>query len=376
MTISEKIHKALNKSGVYLFKDKANQIIYVGRSVNLKERLKSYLNPQDPKTIELIAEAKNISIKTTLNLIEMIVLEANLIKKYEPKYNIREKDNRSFVYIVIPKKSWTYPLLIRGQELKRYQPINAEIFGPFKSLSLTKKLLLILRKAFPYSTCRLNQSKPCFHYQIGLCPGKCVGIISENEYKKIIDNLISFLKNEKKFPKLVALKNIDDSILITQEQGFSKFSDKRIEGYDISHFSGKESIGAMVVSKNGEFDKTQYRLFKIKTAKPNDDVGALKEVISRRIKHKEWKYPDLILVDGGKGQINSFEKILKQNNINIPVVGIAKFRNDRIIFGKLKKSLKEIISLSFRELQKIRNEAHRFSNSARKRILQKSYKIV
>jgi len=382
--LTQKIKKAPNNPGVYLFKNQKEEIIYVGRSINLKKRLENYLHPKYFKTISLVKEAKSVSFKTTKNFLDAVILEANLIKKYEPKYNVREKDSRSFVYIVIPKKPWTYPMLVRGKQLEKYSPkkTKAEIFGPFQSLGLTKNLSRLLRRIFPYSTCQLNASRPCFDYQIGLCPGKCIGIITEKEYQKNINNLILFLKGEKEKvkkklkktspEKIKLLENIDDSILISHEKEDFDFGEGRIEGYDISHFSGKETFGAMVVFEDGDFNKNEYRLFKIRSAKPNDDLSALEETLERRLNHKEWTYPNLILVDGGKTQVSTLNKVLDKKKINIPVIGISKFQFDKLVFSKkIDKSLKGIISLSFDELKKIRDEAHRFTNSARKRSFQK-----
>lgn len=377
--IAQKIKKAPRQSGVYIFKNKENEIIYVGRAINLKNRLSNYLRPNDLKTQEMIKEADNLIIKKTSNLLEAIILEANLIKKYQPFYNIKEKDNRSFVYIVMPKIKWSYPRIVRGRELQKYLLSNAFVFGPLQSYALAKNLLLLLRKIFPYSTCRINQGRPCFHYQIGLCAGKCIGVITENDYQKIIESLIDFLSGQipkaKKFlqkyypQKLNLISQIDDAILIKKEVGDIKITQK-IEGYDISHFSGKNTVGSLVVFENGDFNKNAYRKFKIKTALPHDDLSALKELIERRFNHSEWPYPDLILVDGGKNQINIIEKILEKRGLKIPVIGIAKFQNDKLIFGKnIKKSIKELLQLSFDVLKQIRDEAHRFANQYRKTLM-------
>jgi len=106
---------------------------------------------------------------------------------------------------------------------------------------------------------------------------------------------------------------------------------------------------------------------------PNDDLASMEEMLSRRLKHKEWTYPNLILVDGGRTQVRIMEKVLNNHKLNIPVVGIAKYEGDRLVFGKIKNPLKELISLSFPNLLKIRNEAHRFANSLRKKLLKKQY---
>jgi excinuclease ABC subunit C len=367
--LKEQIKESPNSSGVYIFKNKAGTIIYIGRAINLKKRLANYIAPVDPKTRQMVDDATSLSWQKTKSLLSAIILEANLIKKFQPKYNIREKDNRSFVYFIIPKINWPYPLIVRARELYKYQPSNAYIFGPIKSLRLAKNILVILRKIFPYSTCKLNNGKPCFHYQVGLCPGKCIGAISQKDYQRNINQLIEYLKGKKEIKNLGTL---DETILLTRDEDLPKFLvAKKIEAYDISHFAGKETVGAMIVFQNNDFDKTGYRLFKIKTAKANDDLSAMKEMIERRLRHSDWKYPNLILVDGGKTQLHVFQTAMEQAHLHIPIIGIAKFGGDKIVFGKTKKSLKELISLSFEQLRKIRDEAHRFANSYRNKLMNK-----
>jgi len=376
--IIEKIKKAPLKPGVYFFKNKKKEIIYIGRAINLRNRLKNYLNPSDFRIKKMTEKAAFLKTYTTKNLLEAIILEANLIKKYEPFYNVKEKDNRSFVYLVIPQIAWSYPKIIRRREVNKYLLSKAFVFGPLQSYSLAKNFLLLLRKIFPYSTCELNQSRPCFHFQIGLCSGKCLGKISESDYQNLINALIDFLSGKilkaKKFlknyypEKLPLLNQIDDSALMVNEMP-SSFKQK-IEAYDISHFAGKETVGSLVVFENGNFNPSAYKRFKIRNAFPSDDLSALKEMLSRRFNHLEWEFPDLILIDGGKTQLKVVESVLNEKKIKIPVIGIAKFRNDKLIFGKnIKKSVKELLTFSFDTLRRIRDEAHRFANSYRKKLM-------
>ncbi|MFA4990787.1 MAG: GIY-YIG nuclease family protein [Candidatus Paceibacterota bacterium] len=376
--IAQKIKKAPLAPGVYFFRNKDSETIYIGRAANLKNRLKNYLAPTDPKTKKMTEEAVSVEWKTTKNLLEAIVLEANLIKKCQPFFNIKEKDNRSFVYIIIPQTKWPYPRIVRGRELSKFQPHNTFIFGPLQSYSLAKNFLHSLRKVFPYSTCAFNSGRPCFHYQIGLCPGKCVNKISETDYNKIIQAMINFLQGKIKKAKIFLKKNypeklklfdqMEDAYLITNEE-FRLSPQLKIEGYDISHFGGKETVGAMVVFQNQDIDPSQYRLFKIRNAPKNDDLLALAEMFERRLNHPEWPYPNLILVDGGREQVKIFEKVLAQRKISIPVVGISKFQNDKLIFGKMKKSVKDLVELSKNDLLKLRDEAHRFANNYRKKLM-------
>jgi len=371
MNLLLQVKKLPMKPGVYLFLDKSGKPLYVGRATFLKRRVLSYFQrSRDTRLAEMLNLAVKIKHYKTDNLLEAIILEANLIKKYWPKYNVKEKDDRSFIYIVIPKTDYPRPFIVRKRELQKFVP-NAAVFGPYQSLSLIKNALRIIRKIFPYSICRINSGKPCFDYQIGLCPGACAGKISKENYQKNIENLILFLRGEKKklLKKLksenplaiLGLKHIQDVALISRDDvPVGQFS--RIEGYDISHLTGKETVGSMVVFTGNVIDKTQYRLFKIKKAPANDDLRALEEVITRRFSHPEWPRPDLILIDGGKPQIDYISKVLKKRNIDIPLVGISKFGGDKLVFApKIKSSLKELIQTIKGILLKVREEAHRFA---------------
>ncbi|MFN3301604.1 MAG: GIY-YIG nuclease family protein [Patescibacteria group bacterium] len=370
--------------GVYTFIDKKGDVLYVGRAISLRKRLQQYFQKNlDPRIEEMVKKAKEIKFFKTENLLEAIILEANLIKKYWPKYNIKERDDRSFIYIVIPKKiDFPKPIIVRGKDIKnlKLKDENFYIFGPYQSLSLIKNALRIIRRIFPYSLCKPydpNQKgplRPCFDYQIGLCPGTCIGKISKEDYQKNIENIVLLLSGKKEDllkklkeenpDKIKSLKHIQDVSLITKEENLWK-NFFRIEGYDISHLSGKETYGSMVVFINNRPDKKEYRLFKIKEAPLNNDLKALAEVISRRFKHIEWHLPNLILIDGGKPQVNFISKILKEHHINIPLVGISKLASDKLIFPpKIKKSLKQLIEANKEILLKVREEAHRFSLKA------------
>lgn len=364
--------------GVYFFIGKNNKILYIGRAVNLKKRILNYFQKNfDPRIGEMISLVKDIKYKKTKNLLEAIILEANLIKKYWPKYNVKDKDDRSFVYIIIPKNEYPKPFIIRGKELEKFSSTISDIFGPYQSFSLIKSALKIIRRIFPYGICKPFSGKACFDYQIGLCPGLCIGAISKENYQKNIRNLILFLKGENKKlfknlkkenpDKIKALIHIQDVALIKSDEFIVKLPKhqllNRIEAYDISHFSGKETVGAMAVLNNGELDKSQYRKFIIKKA-GNNDLLALEEMILRRFNHKEWQMPNLILVDGGLPQVRHISNIFKDKNINIPIIGISKFSGDKLIFQKnIKKSIRNLIEISKNDLLKLRDETHRFAIS-------------
>jgi excinuclease ABC subunit C len=243
--------------------------------------------------------------------------------------------------------------------------------------------LKIIRRIFPYGTCTPNSGKACFDYQIGLCPGSCIGAISVKDYQKNIKKITLLLEGKKSLllkklakenpDQAVALKHIQDVSLLVGEAELGREKNlTRIEAYDISHFAGQESYGAMTVVIDGELDNREYRLFKIKSSPKNDDLRALAEVLSRRLEHEEWGRPDLILLDGGKPQVDFIDKLFKAKNINIPLLGISKFGGDELVYPPgLKKNLKELAEGIKPILLKAREEAHRFGNRARKHAMSK-----
>lgn len=369
--------------GVYQFIGKNNEVLYIGRAVNLNRRLLNYFQKQlDPRIVEMVVLAKKIKFIKTANLLEAVILEANLIKKHWPKYNVKDKDDRSFIYVVIPKKEYTRPFLVRGHELQKFPRDAARVFGPYQSLSLVNHAFKIIRRIFPYSTCAINSGKPCFDYQVGLCPGACISAISAKDYQKNINNIILLLSGKKKalFQKLKkdnleqarALRHIQDVALLERSDLENRESIggniRRIEAYDISHLSGKETVGSMVVFDDGRPNKSQYRLFKIKKAPANDDLRSLAEVLERRFNHQEWPWPDLILIDGGKPQIDFVFPILRNRRINIPFLGISKLQNDKLVFPvKTKAAFKNMAEAIKNTLLRAREEAHRFAiNFSRK----------
>ena len=389
MKLKDKIKNAPDKPGVYRFLDKSGQILYIGRASSLKKRLAQYfLKNIEARISEMVSLAKDVKYQKTETILDSVVLEANLIKKHWPKYNVRDKDNRSFVYVVIAKKGFVKPIIVRGRDLKKFPQNSVYIFGPYQAQGLIKNALRIIRRVFPYSTCRVSSGQPCFDYQIGLCPGACVDKISPKDYQKNIKSIVLLLSGKKKqlIKKLLkenkdqvkSLRHLQDVSLITNEDSVLG-GINRIEGYDISHLSGLEAYGAMVVFSAGVPDKDEYRLFKIKDAPASDDLRALQEVLDRRIKHQEWARPDLIMIDGGKPQIDFISHYFKTNNINLPVVGISKYSGDQLIFpAGVGKQFKDLCHSIKDPLLRVRDEAHRFGQSAgrrqRRRHLRSGYK--
>lgn len=387
----EKLYKDFpDQPGVYVMKNKSGDILYVGKAGSLIRRVSSYFHKSHNKRIEkLVQEISKIDYKVAGSSLEALILEAELIKKYRPPYNVKEKDDKSFLFIEISNDELPQVSLVRGKS-----KVNGERFGPYTSASDLRNAMKILRKIFPYSIHNPKKygkfKRPCLDAQIGLCPGTCDGSVNKEKYlrdvkslKKIlsgnIKNLIKDLENKmslasknEEFEKanifkkqIFSLNHLNDVSLISES--FNDFEDReglRIEGYDISNISGDSAVGSMVVFENNIPNKSEYKKFKIKTIKKQNDVGMLAEVLDRRFDHDDWVLPDLVLVDGGKGQVNACKEVLKDKGLNIPVYGIAKGskRDKNEFFGDLSNDFNEEV------LIKVRDEAHRFAIGYHKKI--------
>lgn len=384
-----------NTPGVYFWMGTDKKPLYIGRAGSLKKRIASYFLTRDPRIQEMVGLAKNLKFQKTDTLLEAIILEANLIRKFWPKYNVKEKDNRSFLYIVITNEEFPRLLTIRQRELEKYSVTNKSakaVFGPYQSYHLLRSTLDIVRKIFPYTTCKPGANRACFHYQIGLCPGVCIGQADKKEYAEVIHSLILFFRGDKKRllarlkkqnPEAIrSLQHVSDVSLLSGSDNFMKqggqFAVGRIEGYDISHLSGKEPVGSMVVFENGEKDTSQYRLFKIK-GEARDDLGMLREVLERRLAHKEWPMPDVFFIDGGLLQVKTARDTIARHQIFVPVVGLNKSGRhaasaageDKLVALNAKKTGKELLLGSKKLFQEVRNEAHRFAIGYNRRQVRK-----
>lgn len=377
--------------GVYFFCGARKKILYIGKASSLRSRVRSYFRKDVIKSrgehiVSMVLQAKSVDFVVTDSVLEALILEADLIKKYKPIFNTKEKDDKSFNHVVITKEDFPRVLLMRGKELFETEASKFKyISGPFPQGTVLKSALKIVRKIFPFrDKCKTSFGKPCFNRQIGLCPGVCTGEISKKDYAKVITNIKLFFEGKKstiiknlekemsmfakklEFEKagnikktIFALKHIRDvALLKSYSDNISNRDTFRIEAYDIAHLSGKFAVGVMTVIKDGELSKQEYRKFKIKGFEGVDDTKALAEVLERRLGHQEWQLPRLIVVDGGKAQKNTAERILKKYDIEIPVVGVVKderHRPRKIIGNKVyaKKYENEILLSN--------SEAHRFA---------------
>ena len=345
--LAEKLKNLPNSAGVYFHKNSKNEIIYVGKAANLKNRVRQYFQNsrgKDSKTQALVAEIAMtdwIEVETEM---DALFLESEMIKRYKPQYNILLRDDKSPTYVrigfhdKIPHISFT----------KNPLDDSAEYFGPFYNSNAVKKSVRLLRKVFPYYLSEKMPAKNSLDFQIGLTPGL------ENfeqdsqefnqkkaEYKRNLRQLARYLKGERKMLQLEIEKEMFD---FASEQNFEMAEilslenpPRRIEAYDISHTGGENNVASMVVFSNGLSDKREYRKFKMTTS-GNDDFLHMKEVLTRRFskRNEKWARPDLVLIDGGKGQLSAALEVLPSD---ILAIGIAK-RDEEIIFDTRNTNLK------------------------------------
>lgn len=499
--------------GVYIMKDKDNNVLYVGKAKVLHNRIKSYLNTDNPRIRDMVSQVEEVEYIVTSSEMEALVLENNLIKQYKPPYNVRLKDDKTYPYILITKER--YPTLTITRRIED----KGEYFGPYTSTQALRAVIHVIRRRFKIRSCIGDLSKfknACLNYHIGLCSAPCINnseafhkLYMENikeairvlngDNREIINDLkdemfhlagelnfekaavlrdqiialektaekqyvvsskkidadvfslfnlkskynvvvlfvrrgiligledfdienpgeedvlgafvIAFYRNGNYVPPLVIVnqelkeqKLIEDWLSsrsqrkvsikhptrgelkrlldIAEKNALERFNQKivsiedplvslkeilglsktpeTIEGYDISNIRGKTAVGSMVVFKDGRPYKKGYRKFKIKTVEGPNDYAMLQEVLWRRLDNDEWELPDLILIDGGLGQVGAVKEVLEAKGIDIPVIGLAK-REEVIWFPEGNSLRLSRRSEALKLLQKIRDEAHRFA---------------
>ena len=387
--------------GVYIMKSKKGKILYVGKAISLRKRVSSYFfGSCDSKTDSLLKNTENIDYIECENPQQALILEAALIKEKKPKYNISLRDNKSYPYVEITKEK--FPRIFISRPKSKTKNI---LFGPYPQVKTLKAALALVRKVFPYRSCRNMPKSACLFSHLKLCPAPClVGEaiplgrkISLSDYKNNIRNICKILKGErkklvreltakmKKFSetknfekaaflrdKLVAIDNlykgkpkVHEIIALKEALGLIHLP-LSIEGVDISSLGRCDCVGSIVVFRDGVPDKNSYRRFCIKAAKKRDDYGMVAEVLRRRysrLRDEKSPLPDLVIIDGGKGHLSRANKELRALGIFIPLIGIAK-KNEEIWVPSAKTPL--LISRDnpgMRLIQRVRDEAHRFAHA-------------
>jgi len=369
--LETKLKTLPSSPGVYFHKSADGEIIYVGKAAILKNRVRQYFQSQrdmDVKTRALVAEINDTDWTETESEIDALFLESEMVKRYMPRFNILLRDDKSQMYVRIDMKSeWPTVSFTRG-------PLDdgAEYFGPYYNGFAIKKALRYLRRVFPYYTKPPRSGQRAdLDAHIGLSP--LPGTTSD-EYKATLRKLIRYFEGGRKtlareiekdmhqaaklhdFENAARLRNrlrdlaeLQRKIMFGDREFLDISKDRalsdlaallglpkipaRIEGYDISHMGGVNVVASMVVFTNGVSNRSEYRKFKTKIEK-NDDTGNMHETLLRRFGEKNiksWGMPDLILIDGGKGQLDAAIKALEERGINVPIISIAKREEELII---------------------------------------------
>jgi len=408
-SLDQKIKQIPDAPGVYRFCDALGKVLYVGKAKSLKKRVKSYFSHKkglSVKVRKLTEKIKDIQIDVTASEEEALFLEDELIKNYQPPFNILLRDDKTYPYVYISTHEMFPRVLFSYRAMKG----EGKYFGPFPSSGIVKNLLAHVRKKYPYRDCprevgHKSYPESCIYDQMGLCGAPCIKKESFDHYKETIRKICEFLEGKQKsmirdmykmmldvsqkqdFEKAAKIKKqwIMAKKLLTISlaksdawsrgitRGLIELKEKlkmtsrivSMEAYDISNISGELSVGVSVMFRNGKPYKRAYKKFRIKTVKGPNDFAMMEEILYRRfkqiLKNKE-SIPDLILIDGGKGQLTSAIKALDQLGImGYTIAALAK--REELVFVPNQKA--PIIlgrnSYARKILQALRDESHRFS---------------
>lgn len=398
MVLKEIIKSIPDSCGVYLMEDKDGKVIYIGKAISLKKRVGSYFKKSQisSKQDALIKQVKDIDYIPTVSEIEALLLEADLIKRFKPKYNVSLRDDKTFPFIKITKEKFPAVSICRPKNKD-----NALCFGPYTDSQAIRELIKKIRKIFPFRSCQKMPKKACLNFHIGLCQAPCIGKINNKDYAQNIRNIFLILKgkqgsllkilqdeikiesDKRNFEEAAKLRDqmlalgsiylggyvnnfLEEARQLAQILGLKKLP-FRIEAFDVSNIFGKEAVGSMVSFWRGLPDKNNYRRFRIKESQGQiDDYKMLAEITRRRyarLKNEGLRFPDLILIDGGKGQISVVKNELDRLNLDLPLIGIAKSEEKIFSFNKRNPIKLPLNSPALRLVMRIRDEAHRFAIS-------------
>ncbi len=419
--IRDTIHTFPTGPGLYIMKDAGDRTLYIGKAKNLRSRAGSYFQPsanlhesRGPWIVGLIEKVATVEYLETASEVDAILQEARLIKDIHPPYNTDLKDAKTFPYLEITTRQ-DFP----GVYITRNpQDARSRLFGPFTEVGELRGAYIVLQKIFRFRTCKLDIDekdekrrffRPCILYNIKQCTAPCGDKISKADYKKSIAELIKFMQSKRSsvlndFKKQMAeaaanldfetaakyrdrirqIENLDKRGSVqtnVQPEAFrtdptealeklqsilqSQQPIRIIEGFDIAHLSGQQMVGSMVQFIDGKPFKDGYRRFKIKTVSGVDDYASLQEIVGRRYKRAatgEELWPDLVLIDGGLGQLNAVREVFAQMKVPTPnLLSLAKKEEILFIDGQDRPLKLPATSAVLKLLQYIRDEAHRFA---------------
>lgn len=400
--LKQKLAKLPVEPGVYFHKNRAGEIIYVGKAAVLKNRVRQYFQKshKDIKTEALVREIYDTDWIVVDTEMDALFLESEMIKRYMPKWNILLRDDKTVSYVRISMQETVPDISFTRTPMDD----KATYVGPFYGKSAVEKALRILRHVFPYYD-KPYPGKKTLNTDLGLTPGIEIGKTTPRDYKRNLRKLIRYLEGDREKllrelektmydeasrgnyelaaearNQLFGLRELKKKIVFSDKEFLDISSDqalrqlqellglekppRRIEGYDISHQSGTDTVGSMVVFINGASARSEYRKFKVRTS-TNDDLKSMQEIITRRLKHEEWGFPDLIILDGGMTQVNAILPLVEP--FGIPIIGRdksgdhSKSAGVRLVIPNKDSLLLPTGSHIARLIARVDEESHRFA---------------
>ena len=393
MGIREKVKKLPLGPGVYIMKSKRGKILYVGKASSLRKRASSYFSKVvDSKTDSLLKNVDDIDYIKCRSSEQALILEAALIKEKKPKYNISLRDNKSYPYIEITKEK--FPRIFISRPKAKNKNL---LFGPYPQVKTLESALTLIRRVFPYCSCKRMPKKACLFFHLKLCPAPCKGEISQSAYKNSIQSICRILRGQRrelvseltaKMKKLAAGKKFEEAAALRDKllaidslyKGKPKVHEiialkeilslprlpLHIEAIDISSLGRSDCVGSVVVFRDGVPDKNSYRRFQIRTARKRDDYDMIAEVIRRRYSRlikENSPLPNLIIVDGGKGHLLRAHKESEALGVSVPLIGIAKKNEEVWTVSKKTPVTIPRSNPGLHLIQRARDEAHRFAHA-------------
>jgi len=421
--IKEILPRLPDLPGIYIFKDGEGRPIYIGKAASLKSRVSSYFRSgrRDAKTEALLANAVSLDYSVTDSEIEALILEADLIKKFKPRYNVELKDDKSFPVVAVTREPYPAVLVTRDRGL------DADYFGPFPEAKELRRAVDALQRVFQFRNCRLKLDpesvakrplRPCLLYHIRRCSAPCAAKVTPQQYAQQIKDFKRFMRGGRRAVLVSLRKRMNEAAKALRFEEAAKLRDqihaltklahilkdsyreteqihidpadaldrlrdvlglsslpRLIEGVDVATLQGADAVGSVVTFVDGRPFKEGYRRYRIKQANRRNDPAMIGEVVYRRFRRKKEEdapVPDILLVDGGKGQLSAARRALDRVGIQ-PGLLVALAKGEEIIYvwGKREPLALDRTDLALRILQFVRDEAHRFVQVYHKRLRKK-----
>ena len=416
-TLRETVRQLPTGSGVYLMKDEHARVIYIGKAVNLRSRVGSYFTTaaaQEMRTAGLVPEIRDVEVIETESEVDALLLEARLIKDVQPKFNQELKDDKTFPYLEVFVRE-DFP---RVEFTRTPQDRGTRLYGPFTNAKQLRGAIAVLQRIFRFRTCSLDIDdgderwqwfRPCLLASIDQCTAPCNLRISKEDYRRDIRRLQTFLDGgrvklmreldremqqasaEKLYEKaarirdeIQALEDLDlrgdleehaqpEVFYVDPKRGLSGLKQvfgleevpRRIEGVDIAHLQGGQTVASLVQFIDGLPFKHGYKRYRIRSVDGVDDYGSIREVVSRRmgrLAQEGEAFPDILLIDGGKGQLNAALEAMEVIGVDPPfTISLAKREEEVYVPGEAEPRRLSRHGFGLRLLQYVRDEAHRFA---------------